>query len=217
MRKRIRLLIIAGHNAVGPLLMSQPSEGAVGAFFKVLYVGFFNGPIQLWPGGPELTVLYSIIPWIGVLAAGFGFGAVMIMDPPRRRTLCLRVGVGAVALFLVLRGFNLYSDPRPWSDDSGMPARCLTVFGRVPMYYYLLHIPLIHLLALGVSQVRLGLVHPWLFANHPMGNPEPPEGYTWGLGLLYAVWLLAVALLYLPCRWFGNLKARRKDWWLSYL
>jgi hypothetical protein len=50
-----------------------------------------------------------------------------------------------------------------------------------------------------------------------MGNPPPPEGYTWSLGLLYCVWAVAIVVLYFPCRWFAELKARRKDWWLSYL
>jgi hypothetical protein len=99
----------------------------------------------------------------------------------------------------------------------GAPARWLAVFGRVPFFYYVLHIPLIHGLALLVSFAREGRVNPWLFANHPMGNPPPPDGYTWSLGLLYLVWLAAVLLLYPACRWFTDLKARRKDWWLSYL
>jgi hypothetical protein len=59
----------------------------------------------------------------------------------------------------------------------------VSVFGRVPFFYYVLHIPLTHAPALGVSLIRLGQVGPWLFANHPMGNPPLPEGYTWGLGL----------------------------------
>jgi hypothetical protein len=96
-------------------------------------------------------------------------------------------------------------------------ARWVTVFGRVPFFYYMLHIPLIHALALVVSQMRLGEVSGWLFTNHPMGNPPPPDGYTWSLGLLYLVFVVAIALLYAPCRWFANLKARRSDWWLRYL
>jgi hypothetical protein len=99
----------------------------------------------------------------------------------------------------------------------GALSRWLTVFGRVPFFFYVLHIPLIHALALVVSKVRLGEVSPWLFANHPMGNPPPPDGYPWGLGLLYAVWVVAIAMLYPACRWFAELKSRRKDWWLSYL
>jgi hypothetical protein len=63
--------------------------------------------------------------------------------------------------------------------------------------------------------VRLGEVSPWRFTNHPMGNPPAPEGYTWGLGLLYGVWAVVVVVLYFPCRWYA--KARRRDWWLGYL
>jgi hypothetical protein len=99
----------------------------------------------------------------------------------------------------------------------GALARWITVFGRVPFFFYLLHIPLIHALALVVSKIRLGEVSPWLFANHPMDIPPPPDGYTWGLGLLYAVWAVATVLLYPACRWFAELKVRRKDWWLSYV
>jgi hypothetical protein len=100
---------------------------------------------------------------------------------------------------------------------SGAVARTITLFGRVPFFYYMLHIPLIHALALLVSKVRLGYVSPWLFANHPMGNPEPPDGYPWSLPLLYLVWAIAIFLLFFACRWFAALKARRKDWWLQYL
>ena len=64
---------------------------------------------------------------------------------------------------------------------------------------------------------REGRVSPWLFANHPMGNPPAPEGYTWSLGLLYRVWAVAIVILYFACPWFADLKARRTDAWLSYL
>jgi uncharacterized membrane protein len=48
-------------------------------------------------------VLYSFVPWIGVIAAGFGFGAVMALAPRRRNRICLALGLAAMALFLVLR------------------------------------------------------------------------------------------------------------------
>jgi len=246
----IGLAIIALHNALmPPLINAVPSMGEL---WKILYIGFFNGPV----GGSPLIVLYSIIPWIGVMAAGYAFGAVLTLEPTPRNQICLRIGVGAMVLFLVLRGTNLYGDPRPWSTTTPMPAllsflnttkypaslsfllmtlgptialiplldrargriaQWLAVFGRVPFFYYVLHIPLIHALALIVSKIRLGEVSPWLFTNHPMGNPPAPDGYIWSLGLLYLVWAVAVALLYFPCRWYADLKARRQDWWLKYL
>ena len=100
---------------------------------------------------------------------------------------------------------------------TGALARRITLFGRVPFFFYMLHIPLIHALALVVSKIRLGFVSPWLFANHPMGNPEPPDGYVWSLPLLYLVWGITIVLLYFACRWFAALKAKRDDWWLQYL
>ncbi len=238
--------VIALHNALlPPLLLSLPAP-----LRALLYTAFEDPPI-----GP-LMVLYSIIPWIGVMAAGYAFGVILTLDPPRRDRRCLEIGLGAIALFLVLRGFNLYGDPRPWTAGGPMPAllsflntakypaslsfllmtlgptialmpllerargrlaRWIEVFGRVPFFYYVLHIPLIHVLAMLVSLVREGRVNPWLFANHPMGNPPPPDGYTWSLGSLYLVVLVTVLLLYPACRWFADLKARRKEWWLSYL
>jgi hypothetical protein len=99
----------------------------------------------------------------------------------------------------------------------GRLSRWITVFGRVPFFYYMLHIPLIHLLALGVSKIRLGEVSQWLFTNHPMGSPAPPDGYIWNLPLLYLIWIIAIVILYYASRWFADLKTRRTDWWLRYL
>src|SRR5712691_2976547 len=248
----IGALIIALHNLVMMPLINRTQ--ALGELWKILYIGFFQGQVA----GTPLIVLYSIIPWIGVMAAGYWFGTVLTMEPARRNRICLRLGLGATALFLVLRGFNIYGDPQPWSSSGRLPAplsflntskypaslsfllmtlgptnalipvldrargrvaQSLTVFGRVPFFYYVLHIPLIHALALVVSKIRTGSVDPWLFTNHPMANPPPPEGYTWSLGLLYLVWAIAVVTLYFPCRWYADLKGRRSDWggWLKYL
>ena len=99
----------------------------------------------------------------------------------------------------------------------GRVANVLTVFGRVPFFYYVLHIPLIHLIFVGLSIVRFGTVIPWMTANHPMFNPPPPPGYTYSLAALYAITVLTVTILYFPCKWFADLKARRSDRWLSYL
>src|SRR6266540_3553092 len=246
----IGVAIIALHNALLPPLVNRVP---LGELWKILYVGFFNGPVD----GTPLIVLYSIIPWIGVMAAGYAFATVLTMEPARRNRICLRLGLGAIALFLVLRGFNIYGDPQPWSATQPRPAllsflnttkypaslsfllmtlgptialiplldrargriaRWLTVFGRVPFFYYVLHIPLIHALALVVSKIQTGTVDPWLFTNHPMGNPPAPDGYTWSLGVLYLVWAIAIVILYFPCRWYADLKARRSDWgWLKFL
>jgi len=262
----IGIIIVAGHNIMdlfAQQILQAASGGSLSWLWKILYVGFFAGPIQFGPDGPSIIVLYSVVPWIGVMAAGYAFGKILTLEPAKRNRACLIYGVGAMALFVLLRGLNLYGDPRPWSpaaerpDGSmGMPGalsflnatkypaslnfllmtlgptlalvpvlehargalgRWISVFGKVPFFFYVLHIPLIHALALLVSEIRLGEVSPWLFTNHPMGNPPPPPGYTWSLPLLYAVWGIAIVILYVACRWFGHLKSRRSDWWLKYL
>jgi uncharacterized membrane protein len=106
----------------------------------------------------------------------------------------------------------------PFLEQTRGPiARVLETFGRVPMFYYLLHIPLIHLLAVVVSLVRTGSVTPWLFGNHPMWPPEPPPGYRWSLTLLYAITVVAVVILYFACRWYAQRKATNPRPWMKYI
>jgi uncharacterized membrane protein len=276
------LMLVLGHNildAFSQTLYPMMEKSSWGWLMQVLY---FGGPVQVGEHGPTLFVLYSIVPWIGVMALGYAFGRVVTMEEGPRRRICVTLGTAAIAMFLVLRGFNLYGDPRPWSSPKPAPPAVqaqqsgqgsqpsqaapsaasrrpqapawisflsttkypasllfllmtlgpmllvfpflekaggvLTTFGRVPFFYYVLHIPLIHLAAILVSLARSGSVSPWLFLNHPVMIPPAPQGYVWSLGLLYLVWAIVVAGLYFPCRWFAGLKQRRKDIrFLSYL
>jgi hypothetical protein len=100
---------------------------------------------------------------------------------------------------------------------SGRVSAALAVFGRAPLFYYLLHIPLIHAAALVVSLAREGRVNAWLFENHPMMNPPPPAGYIWSLTLLYAVFAIVIALLFLPCRRYAAARASDRNPWMRYL
>ena len=237
--------IILLHNLLGGV---AGGDGG-GALWSVLYGG---GSFQHGHQGEyQVVVLYTIIPWIGVMAAGYGLGPVMRMDAARRRRLCLTIGLGAIALFVLLRALDVYGDPRPWrTGPEGMPAvlrfintskypasllfllmtlgpaialipvlegargrvaRWLEVFGRVPFFYYVLHIPLIHLVALAIATVRTPDAVPWLFANHPMMPPPVPDGYRYSLWLLYAVTAAVVVALYFACRWYMAIKARRPE------
>jgi uncharacterized membrane protein len=90
--------------------------------------------------------------------------------------------------------------------------RPLIVFGRAPFAFYVAHLYLIHALAVafGVAQgfdAAEFLTYSFLF----------PEGYGVGLPGTYAVWILVVGMLYPLCSWVAAVKARRRDWWLSYL
>ncbi len=94
----------------------------------------------------------------------------------------------------------------------GRLTRALVMFGRVPFAFYILHLYLIHALAVlaGVLQgyEASEMMVPFFFL---------PDGYGIGLFAVFLVWLLVIALLYPVCNWFAQLKSRRRDWWLSYL
>ena len=250
--------VIALHNLMDFMSETTRSgleQSSLAWLWQILY---FGGPIQLGQNGPTLMVLYSIVPWIGVVAAGYAFGAVITLEARRRDRICLAIGASAIVLFLLLRTIDVYGDPRHWhvTEPTQMPTlfrfinttkypaslqfllmtlgpaillvplaerargkigEIFATFGRVPMFYYLIHIPAIHLAAVIVSLVREGNVEPWLFANHPMMNPPPPDGYMWRLSLLYAVFILVVAVLYFPCRWYARRKATAPAPWMRYI
>ena len=252
------LAVIFLHNLMDFLpeaTRDQLSQGSLGWLWQILY---FGGPLPLGSPGPTLMVLYSIIPWIGVMAAGYAFGAVMTLEARRRDRICIMIGVASIALFLVLRALDVYGDPRHWhaAGQSQAPAlfrfigttkypasldfllmtlgptillmpladrargkigEIVATFGRVPMFYYLIHIPAIHLAAVLVSLVRQGRIEPWLFANHPVMVPPQPAGYMWRLSLLYLVWALAVVALYFPSRWYARKKASNPTKWMRYV
>lgn len=106
-----------------------------------------------------------------------------------------------------------------WAMDLGTPKwmKPALVFGRVPMFYYLLHIPLIHLLAIVVCYARYGQIH-WMFESNDLGSfpITAPPGWGYSLPVVYLVWLVAVLTLYPVCRWFAAVRQRRSDPWLSY-
>ncbi len=247
--------VIVGHNVVDMAAQDALEPFRESWFWQFVY---FGGVFPLGDGGPAVAVLYSIVPWIGVMAAGYGFGAILTRPPAERDRLCLTIGGIAIALFVVLRGLDGYGDPRHWSGAPatappaifrflnttkypasllfllmtlgptiavlplaerarGVIGHVLAVFGRVPMFFYLLHIPAIHAAAIVVSLIREGRVDAWLFANHPMLPPPPPAGYAWDLSLLYLVFFLVIAILYYPCRWFARVKAQRAMGWVRYI
>ena len=92
------------------------------------------------------------------------------------------------------------------------------VIGKVPLFYYVLHFVLIHLLAVLTSYARYGSAH-WMFESPTLANYPftAPPGWGYSLPVVYLVWAFVVVAMYPLCRWFAALKQRRDDWWLSYL
>ena len=240
------LLVMFGQQIFGllPRALPAPIRDAIAPIWNVFYPSGSPG----WEG---MTILYTLVPWIGVMAAGYAFGAILTREPSQRRRLCLGIGLSATALFVVFVGVFMAFGPggdedgpaifralNPPKYPASQPFLLMTLgpmiallpsaerargpiagmfetFGRVPMFYYLLHIPLIHVTSLVAWYLRDGSVHAERFATAPFVNMPPEQ--QWGLGLLYLVFAIDVAILYVACRWFAAVKARRRDAWLRYL
>jgi uncharacterized membrane protein len=246
--------MICVHNAFDGI--KPESFGSLAWMWKVLHA---NGSFE-WAPGFRFGVGYALIPWIGVVAAGYGFGRLLLLEPGRRRKMLLRLGLAVTFAFVALRWTNTYGDSllgksHHWSAqknflftifsfvdvhkyppsllyllmtlgpafialsflDRGTPRvlRPILVFGRVPLFYYLLHLPLIHGLAVLVAYARFGHAD-WMLGS-PFNWATAPPGSLFSLPVVYVIWIGVVLLLYPVCVWFADVKRRRRDPWLSYL
>jgi uncharacterized membrane protein len=169
------------------------------AFFVLRGINLYgNGTAGLPPSvGP-----WSVQPTLTLTVISF-FNT--LKYPPSLDYLLMTLGPALIAL--------------AWFDgvkaERGL-GRILVVFGRVPMFYYVLHIYLIHIMAIVVAR----LVHQpsaflwrWDFILQPL-----PGGYGHGLPFIYLMWICVPLILYVPCRRYMAFKRRHRDWrWLSYV
>lgn len=95
------------------------------------------------------------------------------------------------------------------------------VFGRVPLFYYIFHFYLAHVIVTVLALVRYGRAAlDFVFLPYPsLGGVAArfPPGFGYDLWVTYVVWVAVVAISYPLCRWYARVKARRRDWWLGYL
>ena len=240
------VVMIAGHNLFDSVQSSNPLwtilhspnflVNSPGRIIFVTYVlipwigvtaaGFGLGQIYSWPSarrrafllplGIGLTAAFVVlrginaygnpVAWSTQRSAAFTVLSFLNTNKYPPSLLYLLMTLGPAMLFL-------------WAVDAGTPrwlGPALTI-GKVPMFYYLLHIPLIHLLAVGACYLKYGQTH-WMFES-PRLNDFPvtkPDGWGYSLPIVYLVWVLVVVALYPLCRWFAGLKQRRSDAWLSY-
>ncbi len=248
----IGVAIILLHNLLDPV---QPQ--ALGSF--ALLWQFLHVPGPIFIGGQPVGLLaYPVLPWVGVMAFGYGLGPVFAAPARERDRTLMLLGAGMIAAFLVLRWINLYGDPQPWLrygnvggtlmrffDVQKYPPSLLYVcatlgavflafpliarlrgavgkffwaFGAVPLFAYVLHIFLLHAMAMTALAARGG--DPSLMSNQILKSflhPEWYAPYSAPLWVAYLAWLSALAILYPLCLWWAGVKSRRRDWWLSYL
>jgi uncharacterized membrane protein len=132
----------------------------------------------------------------GLTLASFGNAT---KYPPSLIYLLMTLGPTFIALALL-------------ENARGPVARVVSVYGRVPMFYYLLHLYVIHILAYAFA-VWQGGTGSFL----GLDTDSFPKWYGTTLPGVYLAWAVVVVLLYLPCKWFADLKSRRRDWWLGYI
>jgi uncharacterized membrane protein len=201
--------------AFGQILRRSPAERQrwmlrAGALFAVAFIVLRATNVY---GNPRVSFLLgsnSDFHWQGTLARSFILFTNVEKYPPSLQFLLMTLGPSLIAMALFdklrLQGRGL----------AAAAARFFVVFGRVPMFYYILHIYLIHLMALGVS-AAWGQPNSHLWRGGFFAGGPPPAGFGFNLPFIYLMWALAVLILYFPCRWFMGVKQRKRSWWLSYI
>lgn len=248
----IGVLIIVSHNLLDPIKPAQ--WGSFANLWIALHV------LGVWShnGVPYALLAYPLLPWFGVMLFGYGMGQVFLAPAATRDRTLFVLGLTMIAAFLLLRFFNLYGDPHPWSLQAtfgksvmaflrvekyppsllyvcatlgpifaliplierwrGAWARLFLIFGSVPLFAYVLHIYLAHVLSI-LLRIATGQNLQGQFdqVRTFVLNPHALDGSGYSLPIVYLAWIGILALLYPLCRWFAGVKQRRRDWWLSYL
>jgi uncharacterized membrane protein len=185
------VVMIAGHNLFDGVRSEDLAQ--FGWLWKILHEG--PSLIQL-SAQHMILVIYPLIPWIGVMSAGYCFGHIYDLEEGARRKRLLQLGLGLTMAFVVLRVANIYGDMSPWSVQSTpfmtlasflratkyppsliyllmtldqLFSRCVVldgisvsarnpflVFGKVPLFYYVVHWYALHLVAIALAAARYG-------------------------------------------------------------
>lgn len=242
-------VIIFGHNLLDPIHL----EG------NILWAFLHERGPFLTTADHNFVVLYPLIPWVAVMSLGYCFGSFYSpeTDPSRRRKLFRLLGMGAIALFVLLRGTNVYGNLLPWEDygnfwqnlfsflnlskyppslsfllvtlggtllflssmenAQGRTVNFLCVFGRVPFFFYIVHIYLIHFFAMLTAELTGFGWQKMILPGFP-GRVEELKGFGFPLAHVYLIWIFVVAILYPACKKFDLYKQNHKEkWWLTYL
>ncbi len=240
----IGLIIIFTHDLFSLIPFGQDSG------LKDILAPFFGPTVFPIDSQRMFIVGYPPIPWLGIMLAGFGSGRLFELPELVRKKAFLKIGLGALLLFMILRFVNIYGDPSPWAHQKNSiygflsfmnvtkypPSLlfCLvtlgimylilaysefvknrfmgmvSVYGKVPLFYFLLHFYIIHLALIALLLIQ---GFHWAELDFASGTFGRPKGVTSGISLwaVYIIWIAVVCLLYKPCLWYGKYKASHKD------
>lgn len=246
----IALIIIFCHNLLSPVLAGNDS------LIKSIFSPLVNFSSYQPTPNFAFVVAYPVIPWFGIMLAGFAAGKWFELPEAKKKRLFFRIGSLTILLFIILRLLNVYGDPGTWtvqknsfytllsfinttkyqpsllfilmtlgamflliSFTEGIKSKFMdlvSVYGRVPFFYYLIHLYLIHSIMIAIMLLQGFQWADLSFEPFQFGRPKADSGID--LWLVYIVWLCVVASLYPLCKWYSNYKqAHRENKWLRYL
>jgi len=161
-----------------------------GAVLLFVALRAFNAYGNTFPWTPQRTPSLTVASFLNLRKY-----------PPSLQFLLMTLGPTFIALALAERARGAF-------------AHWLSVYGRVPLFFYVVHIFVAHALAVLLAFVQSG---EWRRIPIITAPESLPDWYGIGLPGVYVAWMIVVLLLYYPCRWFARLKGTRTDWWLRYL
>lgn len=179
----------AGHSVIDRKKKLLYSGIALSLLFVILRLINKYGDLNPWSEQPEL--IFSVLSFLNVSKY-----------PPSLQFCAMTIGPAMILLAF-------------WENIENRFTRFLTVYGKVPFFYYLIHFYFIHLLCAmlffimghGVNEIA-DPASPFLFR---------PPGFGFSLPIVYLIWLFVIAVMYLPCKWYGRYKQSHSHWWLHYV
>jgi uncharacterized membrane protein len=239
-------IMIAGHNLLDSVKSASPLWSILHApgfvintpdhvvfvayplipWIGVTAVGYGLGQVYAWDADRRRSFLFRL--GLGLAAAFIVIRAINIYGDPGRWS-AQKSGVFTVLSFLNTTKYPpsllfLLMTLGPAlillsAVDARTPRtlRPALIIGKVPLFYYVLHFTLIHLLAVATCYARYGSAH-WMFESPDLGHYpfSPPPGWGFSLPVIYVVWAIVVATMYPLCRWYAGIKQRQNSPWLSY-
>ncbi len=207
-------MILVAYPAI-PWIFVMP----LGYYFGVLYKPDVNARFRikkLWQIGLGITILFLLLRGINIYGdpapwssqASWSYTVMSFFNvtkyPPSLLFLLITLGPSLIFLAVVEKW-------QGWFYDQ------LVIIGRVPMFFYVVHLYLIHILAL-IAAVATGFSASDMVIDIWINLQEELQGYGFELWVVYLVWLGIVLLLYPVCVWYNKYKTENRDkWWLSYL
>ncbi len=199
-----------------PLMAVMPLGYCLGTWYRSGYDAVKRKRNLLLVGSLSLLVFVLLrlpnvygdpVKWTSQKSPVFTFLSFLNVNKYPPSLLYLLLTLGSAAVFLSVSEY--------WK---GRLVRVVSVYGRVPMFYYLIHIYIIHLVAMIASAFVAGQDwHVWLL-KRPIWFSDNLKGYGFSLPVAYLAWFVLIIIMYPLCKRYDAYKQKNKQkWWLSYL